>query len=170
MFFVFFLLHPLTAAAGHHPGSSSFASQPEHSDRGRPARIVHGQGRVFFSPLSLYSMENSGPTGKFARDRPEFALLLAFCCGCPFSSPSHTHSHAVFTLTEEEKKVLHTRTHTHTFFVQLCSVREENSTFSTPRGKSQFSAVPRRFTPSRRHSRIAPGNMAGRIRTAEPRI
>uniref|UniRef100_A0A8D8H731 (northern house mosquito) hypothetical protein n=1 Tax=Culex pipiens TaxID=7175 RepID=A0A8D8H731_CULPI len=96
LFFVFLLLHPLTAAAaaGHHPGSSSFASQPEHSDRGRPARIVHGQRLPGFCSFR-YFKENSGPLEKFARDRPEFAFLLAFCCVCPCSSPSHTHSHAV---------------------------------------------------------------------------
>lgn len=157
LFFVFLLLHPLTAAAaaaGHHPGSSSFASQPEHSGRGRPARIVHGQRSPdFFAPLSLYSMEKaSGPTGKFARDRPEFALLLAFCCGCPFSS-SLTHSHAVFTLTEEERKkkcCTHARTHTHFFSsnfvpsakkIPLFPHPAENRNFPNPRSPAEVHSV-----------------------------
>lgn len=150
LFFVFLLLHPLTAAAaaaGHHPGSSSFASQPEHSGRGRPARIVHGQRSpdIFCSSLSLSTPWKSKWSHWKIRTRPtRICSSSCLLLWLSFFFFAHTLTRSVHTDRRgKKKKVLHTRTHTHTlFFVQLCSVREENSTFSTPRGKSQFSESP----------------------------
>lgn len=129
LFFVFLLLHPLTAAAaGHHPGSSSFASQPEHSGRGRPPRIVHGQRSpgIFCSSLSL-----STPWKKQV---------------VPLENSHATDPNLLFFLLSAVVVLFLLRSHTHT----QCSHPQKIAIFRIP-------AVPRRFTPSRRHSRIAPG-------------
>lgn len=165
LFFVFLLLHPLTAAAaGHHPGSSSFASQPEHSGRGRPARIVHGQRSpgIFCSSLSLYSMEKQVvPLENSHATDPNLLFFLPSAVVVPFLLRSHTHTQCSHWQKRKEKKsVAHTHAHTHTFFrPTLFRPRRKFHFFHTPRKIAIFRipAVPRRFTPSRRHSRIAPG-------------
>lgn len=166
LFFVFLLLHPLTAAAaGHHPGSSSFASQPEHSGRGRPARIVHGQRSpgIFCSSLSLSTPWKSKWSHWKIRTRPtricSSSCLLLWLSLFFFA---HTLTRSVHTDRRGKKKksVAHTHAHTHTFFrPTLFRPRRKFHFFHTPRKIAIFRipAVPRRFTPSRRHSRIAPG-------------
>lgn len=73
LFLFLLLLHPLTAAAaavaGHHPSSSSFTGQPEHSGRGSSST---DEG------FSLCPLLHGKWSGKSARDRPKFSCPLLF--------------------------------------------------------------------------------------------
>lgn len=140
LFFVFLLLHPLTAAAaaaGHHPGSSSFASQPEHSDRGRPARIVHGQRSpgIFCSSLSLYSMEKQVVPleNSHATDPNLLFFLLSAVVVLVLLLRTHTHTQCVHTDRRGKKSVAHTHAHTHFFRPTLFRPRRKFHFFHTPR-------------------------------------
>lgn len=110
-FFLFFsLLHPLTAATTRHrhPGSSSFASQPEHSGRMATRRqrgpsLFHESGHLC---RGIRKITNK----KSARDRPEFSSSLSFLLlGTIFT---RTHTHTPSGAAEEKKCCAHTHTRT----------------------------------------------------------
>lgn len=139
MFFVFLLLHPLTAAAaaaGHHPGSS-FASQPEHSGRGRPARIVHGQRSpdIFCSSLSLSTPWKSKWSHWKIRTRPtRICSSSCLLLWLSFFFFAHTLTRSVHTDRRGKKKkcCTHARTHTHFFCPTLFRPRRKFHFFHTP--------------------------------------
>lgn len=109
-FFLFFsLLHPLTAAAAsarrHHPGSSSFASQPEHSGRMATRRrgpsLFHESGHLC---REIFEQKKS------ARDRPQFSSSLSFLLLGTIFTRTHTYTHPPVLL--KRKSVARTP-HTH---------------------------------------------------------
>lgn len=105
-FFLFFpLLHPL-AAAGHHPSSSSFPCQPEHS--GRTAGLSGG-GNGKDRPYSMPPVPRRTELRKIksARDRPEFTLLFSFL---PSSHDFHTHTQHQCCWCARKKCCTHSRT------------------------------------------------------------
>lgn len=112
-FFLFFsLLHPLTAAAArHHPGSSSFPCQPEHSGRMATRRgpsLIHESGH-----LCRRIREITNEKKKSARDRPEFSSSLSFLLLRTVFTRTHTHGHSG--AAEEKKCCAHTHTHAQIF-------------------------------------------------------
>lgn len=106
----FSLLHPLTAAAArHHPGSSSFPCQPEHSGRMATRRgpsLFHESGH-----LCRRIREITNEKKKSARDRPEFSSSLSFLLLRTIFTRTHTHLGAA----EEKKCCAHTHTHAQIF-------------------------------------------------------
>lgn len=109
-FFLFFsLLHPLTAAR-HHPGSSSFPCQPEHSGRMATRRgpsLFHESGHLCRSIREITN-EKKNP---HATDPNSLLLFRSFF----FARFSHAHTHGHSGAAEEKKCCAHTHTHAQIF-------------------------------------------------------
>lgn len=97
---VFPLLHPPTAGAGHHPRSSSFASQPEHS------------GRMATPDRFPYSIKVGPPVRVPSKIRTRPTRIILFFPAFFFAQFSHarstTHTHTPTVL--KRKSVAHTHT------------------------------------------------------------
>lgn len=136
LFLFLLLLHPLTAAAaGHHPSSSSFASQPEHSGRG----TADGRPRTKAFPSS--TPWKSGPENPHAID-PIFLARTSSCfsAGCSFLCSHFSHCR------DRGKSVARTHTHVHTlarthtlFSSNFVPLAKKIQLFFPTRGKTHFS-------------------------------
>lgn len=138
-FFLFFsLLHPLTAAR-HHPGSSSFPCQPEHSGRMATRRgpsLFHESGHLC-RRIREITNEKKNP---HATDPNSLLLFRSFF----FARFSHARTHPG--AAEEKKCCAHT--HTRTNFSS--NFEEKISTFFPTFSKvgKPYSRKPTLFHPS----------------------